>query len=185
MLFQILPSSGPVDALHLFDQDPFNYPMKDEVLAVAWDWIVQPTSRDRANYYSAHEGEEEQELVPDVTEEVEQPVGNGIQPGRESAGKGIAAVPKTKSSAVGLMSGGTNCGITSSGGPDCRVEQEDYRYGYGGPNEKPKQVISVESATWILSYAWICSQVRDFPCRVAQGAPQTHWPRHRRQKRPS
>ena len=102
--------SGPVDALHLFDQDPFNYPMKDEVLALAWDWIVQPTSGDRVNYYSAQEDEEEKELVPDAPEEGVLPVGNGIQPGKGHAGKGIglgkpksAPAPKVKRPTVSQL----------------------------------------------------------------------------------
>lgn len=103
--------SGPTDALHLFDPDPFVYPMKDEVLASAWDWIVQPTSGDRINYYSAHEEEDAEELVPAAVEEPQQPAANHTQPGqgqpRQGTGigrspKGIAS-PKTKRPTVAQL----------------------------------------------------------------------------------
>ena len=165
--------SGSVDALHLFDQDPFNYPMKDEVLALASDWIVQPTSGDRVNYYSAQQNEKKKELVRVL------PVGNGIQPGKGCAGRGIgignpktASAPKVKRPTACNFAGGPYCSHSCFDRSDCRVEPEDHCN--GGPDEKPKQIVSIESATWVLSYSWICSQVGDLSYRVAQGDASTY-----------
>ena len=82
VLEQLVPVadySGPTEILHLFAEgDPFVYPLKDQLIAEAWDWILSPDAESRVQYYSA--GEEAEE-VP-VAEAGEAPVSTGqVQPG--------------------------------------------------------------------------------------------------------
>ena len=80
---------GPTELLHLFDEDPFVYPLRDELVAMTWDWIVQPTAGERVHYYSAaEEDQEEQELVPEMADG-EQPA--PTQPGPKAAGLPIGS----------------------------------------------------------------------------------------------
>ena len=59
--------SGPTDLLHLFLDDPFVYPMKEELLAAAWEWLTHPEGGDRLHYYSAEEVDEnEEEMIPEA-----------------------------------------------------------------------------------------------------------------------
>ena len=59
--------SGPTDLLHLFMEDPFVYPVKEGLLAAAWEWLTHPEGGDRLHYYSAEEaGETEEEMIPEV-----------------------------------------------------------------------------------------------------------------------
>ena len=75
--------SGPTTLLHLFMDDPFVYPLKEDLVSAAWDWIVRPEMGERIHYYSAEEVEEaEDELVPDATT-VQQ--ANHILPGPKPA----------------------------------------------------------------------------------------------------
>jgi len=81
VLEQLVPVadySGPTEILHLFAEgDPFVYPLKDQLIAEAWDWILSPDAESRVQYYSA--GEEAEE-VP-VAEAGEAPVSTGqVQP---------------------------------------------------------------------------------------------------------
>ena len=58
---------GPTELLHLFDADPFVYPLRDDLVSMTWDWLVQPSAVERIQYYSAGEEEqEEDELVPET-----------------------------------------------------------------------------------------------------------------------
>ena len=100
---------GPTELLHLFDEDPFVYPLRDELVAMTWDWIVQPTAGERVHYYSAaEEDQEEQELVPEMADG-EQPA--PTQPGPKAAGLPIGSAktpkaqvpPKTKKPTVASL----------------------------------------------------------------------------------
>ena len=85
---------GPTELLHLFDEDPFVYPLRDELVAMTWDWIVQPTAGERVHYYSAaEEDQEEQELVPEMADG-EQPA--PTQPGPKAAGLPIGSAKTSK-----------------------------------------------------------------------------------------
>ena len=89
--------SGPTDLLHLFMEDPFLYPDKEELLAAAWDWITQPEGGDRLHYYSAEEVQaEEEEMIPEVP--TQEPLA-GILPGAKRAAKPISGAGKPKVSA--------------------------------------------------------------------------------------
>ena len=83
-LSKVADYTGPPDLLHLLDQDPFKFPMRDDLVAAAWDWLVQPDAGDRIHYYSAAEELEEEdpeaELVPETSEQAD--AGGTTQPGR-------------------------------------------------------------------------------------------------------
>ena len=75
--------SGPTGLLHLFADDPFVYPLKEDLVSAAWDWIVRPEMGERIHFYSAEEVDDgEDELVPDATPA---PQANHIQPGAKPA----------------------------------------------------------------------------------------------------
>ena len=64
-LVPVADYSGPTEILHLFlEGDPFMYPLKDQLIAEAWEWILSPEAESRVQYYSA--GEEATEEVPEV-----------------------------------------------------------------------------------------------------------------------
>lgn len=46
----------------LVDEDPFRFPMRDDLVAAAWDWLVQPDAGDRFHHYSAAEELEEEDV---------------------------------------------------------------------------------------------------------------------------
>ena len=55
-LVPVADYSGPSEILHLFlEGDPFVYPLKDQLIAEAWDWILSPDAESRVQYYSAGE----------------------------------------------------------------------------------------------------------------------------------
>ena len=70
-LSKVADYAGPPEILHLLDPDPFRFPMRDDLVAAAWDWLVQPDAGDRIHYYSAaeelEEEDPEQELVPEAS----------------------------------------------------------------------------------------------------------------------
>ena len=75
--------SGPTDLLHLFLDDPFVYPVREDLLAAAWEWLTHPEGGDRLHYYSAAEaGETEEEMIPEVPSNGPKPL---IQPGAKPA----------------------------------------------------------------------------------------------------
>ncbi len=83
--------SGPTDLLHLFMEDPFVYPVKEGLLAAAWEWLTHPEGGDRLHYYSAEEaGETEEEMIPEVP--LEEPRAF-TQPGAKPAGGRKPKVP--------------------------------------------------------------------------------------------
>ena len=104
---------GPPEVLHLLDPDPFLFPMRDELVAAAWDWLVQPDAGERIHYYSAAEELEEEdpdaELVPDASEQRQ--VGDSIPPGRRRGARPTdsgqnpkpAAQPKIKRPTVASL----------------------------------------------------------------------------------
>ena len=99
-LSKVSDYTGPPDLLHLLDQDPFRFPLRDDLVAAAWDWLVQPDAGDRIHYYSAAEELEEEdpeaELVPETSEQLD--AGGSTQPGRrrgqQPIGLGRAQNPK-------------------------------------------------------------------------------------------
>lgn len=46
-LSKVADYAGPPEILHLLDPDPFRFPMRDDLVAAAWDWLVQPDAGDR------------------------------------------------------------------------------------------------------------------------------------------
>ena len=89
---------GPTELLHLFDADPFIYPLRDDLVTMTWDWLVQPSAVERIQYYSAGEEEqEEDELVPETV--VAAPLPEASQPVPKAAGlpTGPGKGPKPRS----------------------------------------------------------------------------------------
>ena len=81
---------GPTELLHLFDTDPFVYPLRDDLVSMTWDWLVQPSSVERIQYYSAGEEEqEEEELVPETVAAA--PLPHAVPAGPKAAGLPIGA----------------------------------------------------------------------------------------------
>lgn len=91
-LVPVADYSGPTEILHLFlEGDPFVYPLKDQLIAEAWDWILSPEAESRVQYYSA--GEEAAEEVPEVGAGVEHTSNGPVMPGLGMP----SAKPKAKS----------------------------------------------------------------------------------------
>ena len=67
------------------------YPLKDQLIAEAWDWILSPEAESRVQYYSA--GEEAAEEVPEVGAGVEHTSNGPVMPGLGMP----SAKPKAKS----------------------------------------------------------------------------------------
>ena len=81
---------GPTELLHLFDTEPFVYPLRDDLVSMTWDWLVQPSAIERIQYYSAGEEEqEEEELVPETVAAA--PLPHALPAGPKVAGLPIGA----------------------------------------------------------------------------------------------
>ena len=89
--------SGPTHLLHLFMEDPFLHPDKEELLAAAWDWIIQPEEgdSDRLHYYFAEEAAEaeEEEMIPEAP--AQEPLA-GTRPGAKHVARPILGASKPK-----------------------------------------------------------------------------------------
>eukprot|EP00435_Cladocopium_sp_Y103_P026094 s726_g6.t1 len=57
------PGDPLADGLMTFDSmDPLSFPMTDELVSAAWNWVQDPGSGERAAFYSALEEEEEEDV---------------------------------------------------------------------------------------------------------------------------
>ena len=89
-LTPVAEHDGPTELLHIFDTDPFVYPLRDDLVSMTWDWLVQPSSVERIQYYSAGEEEqEEEELVPETVAAA--PLPHALPAGPKAAGLPIGA----------------------------------------------------------------------------------------------
>ena len=158
---------GPTELLHLFDEDPFVYPLRDELVAMTWDWIVQPTAGERVSLLLCSRGRSG---------------GAGVGPrdGRWRAAGAHSAWSKSCRFAYRIRKDFKGSGTSKDKEADSGFSGKFLRVGDGGdpgPNEsigraEPKnqdhggedagatQVVSIESATWWLRYDWIVREGR-------------------------
>ena len=161
LLTPVSDFSGPTEILYLFSEgNPFVYPLTKELTAEAWEWIYRPDSESRVQYYSA--GEEAEEEVPEA-EGLEEAVPNGpvppalVMPSAKAKAKStpVQRQKKPTTASLAFFSGGSGCCFTHIDESDCTAQPEDE--GHGRADCPAKQVVSIEKATWRISYGWIRS----------------------------
>ena len=168
LLTPVSDFSGPTEILHLFSEgNPFVYPLTRELTAEAWEWIYRPDSESRVQYYSA--GEEAEEEVPEA-EGLEEAVPNGPVP----PALVMPSAKEADNSLTSLFSGGSGCCLTHTDDSDCTAKPEDE--GHGRADCPAKQVVSIEKATWRISYGWIRSCLDACSSQPPEGNATTNSP---------
>ena len=120
---------GPTELLHLFDTDPFVYPLRDDLVSMTWDWLVQPSSVERIQYYSAGSGDSGCSATPTCSTSWSKSRRFAYWSRKRTE---ASESPESKEAFCGFSGhflrvgdGGSPC----SHKPDCRVEPEDKDYG--------------------------------------------------------
>ena len=168
-LTEVAEFNGPTEILHRFAEDPFRYPLRDELLSAAWSWILNPNSLERLQYYSAEEGEQEE--VPEASHHEEEEAAGEAQDGLPIAGSTIApgkrpkasAAPKQKKPTVAQLASSFEGLMAALPALTSQIAELNKRTKVMEEQIKAPDRLSIESASWQISYSWIYSKITQ-PC---------------------